>query len=74
MSAAELIKQLETCTDDDLAAALGQLTALVGRLQREAERRRLVSLAEAAAAELADEPALDADGIRRWLGRDVEVL
>lgn len=70
MAAVELIEQLETCSDDDLATALDRLTALVSRLQRHAERRRLVSLAEAAAAELADEPALDADGIRAWLGRD----
>ena len=66
MSAAELIGQLEACPDEELAAAAERLAGLAER----ARRRRLIALAKAAADELGDEPAMDAAGIRAYLGRD----
>ncbi len=72
MIAEELVGQLQTCPDEELVAVLEPLTRLVDRARRRAARAHLVSLARAAAEELQDEPPLDADGIRAYLGRDRE--
>lgn len=71
MKVDELVGQLRALPDEELAAALDSLTELVERVRRRVEREQLVALAQAAAEELRDEPAMDADDIRAYLGRSL---
>ncbi len=71
MKVDELVGQLKALPDEELAAALDSLTELVERVRQRVEREQLVALAQAAAEELRDEPAMDADDIRAYLGRSL---
>ncbi|MCC7493963.1 MAG: hypothetical protein IT204_16520 [Fimbriimonadaceae bacterium] len=70
MRADELVEQLQHCPDEALAPHLETLSQLVDRIRRRAAGQRLVALARAAAAAHREDPPMDEDDLRAYLGRD----
>lgn len=66
----ELVGQLQACREEELEPHLEALTRLIEQVRQHAARQRMVDLALAAAATHRDEPAMDEDAIRAYLGRD----